>query len=98
MRACRRAPKLAGDQAAHRTVEVPVRLIPRGSAIVAGGIVAPDAVPAPWEGLIWGILPIGSSILAILFVLFLIEPRRVPEQITIPAETPEGVYDQGVRL
>ncbi len=57
-----------------------------------------DAVPAPWEGLIWGILPIGSSVLAILFVLFLVEPRRLAEQITIPRETPEDVYDHGVRL
>jgi hypothetical protein len=61
-------------------------------------VIPSDAVPAPWEGLIWGILPIGSSILAILFVLFLVEPRRVPEQITIPRETPEDVYDHGVRL
>ncbi len=57
-----------------------------------------DAVPAPWEGFIWGILPIGSSVLAILFVLFLVEPRRLAEQITIPGETPEDVYDHGVRL
>jgi hypothetical protein len=56
-----------------------------------------DAVPAPWEGLIWGILPIGSSILAILFVWLLAEPRRVQEVITIPAESPEGVYANGVR-
>jgi hypothetical protein len=47
--------------------------------------------------LIWGILPIGSSILAILFVWLLAEPRRVQEVITIPAESPEGVYANGVR-
>ena len=35
-----------------------------------------DAMPAPWEGWIWGILPIGSSFLAILFVWLLVEPRR----------------------
>ena len=56
-----------------------------------------DAIPAPWEGFIWGILPIGSSILAILFVFFLVEPSPVPEGITLPRETPEGVYDNGVR-
>ncbi len=38
-----------------------------------------DAIPAPWEGLIWGVLPIGSSILAMLFVWLLVEPRRVRE-------------------
>jgi hypothetical protein len=64
---------------------LPARLIPS------------DAVPAPWEGWIWGILPIGSSILAMLFVWFLVEPRRVPEGIAIPREAPEGVYDDGVR-
>jgi hypothetical protein len=58
-----------------------------------------DAVPAPWEGLIWGILPIGSSFLAILFVWMLVEPRRVQaepfnvqEEIVLPRETPESVY------
>ena len=56
-----------------------------------------DAMPAPWEGLIWGILPIGSSILAILFVWLLVEPRRAHEVIMIPSETPEGVYADGVR-
>jgi hypothetical protein len=29
------------------------------------------------KGLIWGILPIGSSFLAILFVWLLVEPRRI---------------------
>ena len=38
-----------------------------------------DAMPAPWEGLMWGILPIGSSVLAILFVWLLVEPRRAQE-------------------
>jgi hypothetical protein len=56
-----------------------------------------DAIPAPWEGLIWGILPIGSSVLAILFVWLLGEPRRVHEVITLPSESPEGVYANGVR-
>jgi hypothetical protein len=51
-----------------------------------------DAVPAPWEGLMWGILPIGSSFLAILFVWLLGEPRRAGEVIAIPGETPEDVY------
>jgi hypothetical protein len=61
-------------------------------------VIPSDAVPAPWEGLLWGILPVGSSVLAILFVLFMVEPRRVAEQVTIPAQAPERVYDQGVRL
>jgi hypothetical protein len=52
-----------------------------------------DAIPAPWEGYMWGILPIGSSLLAILFVFFLAEPRRgVPEVVMVPQEAPETVY------
>jgi hypothetical protein len=51
-----------------------------------------DAMPAPWQGLMWGILPIGSSILAIFFVLLLAEPRRVNEVITLPEQTPTPVF------
>lgn len=41
-----------------------------------------DAVPAAWEGLLWGILPLSTSILAILFA-FLIPDRRLsrPEEV-----------------
>jgi hypothetical protein len=59
-----------------------------------------DAVPAPWEGLIWGILPIGSSFLAILLAWLLVEPRRIDEEeepIAYPQEAPESVYADGVR-
>ena len=55
-----------------------------------------DSIPTPFEGLIWGTLPIGSSILAILFVFLLGEPRRVQREITVSRETPEGVYHDGV--
>src|SRR5580704_5063788 len=54
-----------------------------------------DAVPAPWEGLLWGILPIGSSFLAILFVMLLPEPRRAREVVTLPREAPQGAYAGG---
>ena len=43
-----------------------------------------DAVPAPWEGLLWGTLPIGSSFLAILLVILLPEHRRVLEEDEVP--------------
>jgi hypothetical protein len=56
-----------------------------------------DAIPAPWEGLLWGTLPVGSSFLAILFVLLLPERRRVREVITLPREAPESMYAGGVR-
>jgi hypothetical protein len=59
-----------------------------------------DAVPAPWEGLIWGILPIGSSFLAILLAWLLVEPRRIKEEeepIAFSQEAPESIYADGVR-
>jgi hypothetical protein len=56
-----------------------------------------DAMPAPWEGLLWGTLPIGSSFLAILFVWLLVEPRRVNQVITITGETRHDIYASGVR-
>ena len=43
-----------------------------------------DSMPAPWEGYLWGILPIGSSILAILFALLL--PERAFAQEEVVAE------------
>jgi hypothetical protein len=56
-----------------------------------------DALPAPWEGLWWGTLPMGSSMLAILFVFLLRDPRRVREVVTIPREAPQGAYASGAR-
>ncbi len=53
-----------------------------------------DAVPAPWQGLLWGTLPIGVSFLAIFLELLLPEGRRVLMGIEIPlrAEHPEQHY------
>jgi len=58
----------------------PARLIPS------------DAMPTRWEGWMWGILPVGSSILAILFVWLLAEPRRVLADLTVPREMPEHIF------
>jgi hypothetical protein len=52
-----------------------------------------DSVPAPWEGLLWGTLPIGSSILAILFALLLPEKTSAPgELLTMPSYDREHVF------
>jgi hypothetical protein len=53
-----------------------------------------DAVPAPWQGFLWGILPIGVSFLAIFLELLLPEERRVAVGIGVPvrAEHPEQHY------
>jgi len=45
-----------------------------------------DAVPPPWEGLLWGTVPIGVSFLAIFLELLLPVGRRVPVPIEVPAE------------
>jgi hypothetical protein len=36
-------------------------------------------MPPHWQGLMWGTLPFGSSILAILVVLLIPDPRRREE-------------------
>jgi hypothetical protein len=50
-----------------------------------------DAVPPPWQGTMWGTLPMATSILAILFVLAMPERRRVAETVEFPA-TVEPAY------
>jgi hypothetical protein len=54
--------------------------------------IASDAVPTPLEGMMWGILPMGSSFAAILFVWLLVEPRRKYEVIPIQENAPEPVF------
>ena len=52
-----------------------------------------DTMPAPWEGILWGTLPIGTSILAILFALLL--PEKTFQQadvVTMPPYVGERVY------
>jgi len=55
-------------------------------------VIPSDAMPAPWEGWMWGILPVGSSVLAILFVWLLGEPRRVREGISFPRNVPQSIF------
>jgi hypothetical protein len=43
-----------------------------------------DAVPEPWQGLLWGTLPIGVSFLAILLELFFPAPRRREVELEMP--------------
>jgi hypothetical protein len=44
-----------------------------------------NLMPTPMEGLLWGTLPMASSILAILLVVLLPERRRVAETLEFPA-------------
>jgi hypothetical protein len=43
-----------------------------------------DAMPAPWQGLLWGTLPIGVSFLAIFLELLLREERPVSMPVAVP--------------
>jgi hypothetical protein len=59
-----------------------------------------DAMPTPWEGLLWGILPFGCSILAIVFAFLLPDrPREQAEErvIGFPSPEEEGVLFRGAR-
>jgi len=51
-----------------------------------------DSVPAPWESLLWGLLPIGSGVLAVLFLILLPEPTRVRDVRAAPSRSPEHIY------
>jgi hypothetical protein len=52
-------------------------------------------VPAPWERLLWGTLPLASSILAIVLVLLIPERRRAGEPLEFPvaAAASASIYD-----
>lgn len=57
-----------------------------------------DAMPTPFEGLMWGILPMGSSILAIVLAILLPDRERLQERlVSFPVRTPEPEFAQGVR-
>ncbi len=57
-----------------------------------------DAMPAPWEGVLWGTLPLGSSILAILMALLLPDRVRATEHVVeFPVPTGEHVYVREAR-
>jgi len=47
-----------------------------------------DAVPSAWQGLLWGILPIGVSFLAIFLELLLPEKHRVAYARGVPVRAP----------
>ena len=45
-------------------------------------------MPTPFEGLLWGLLPVGCSLLAIFSVILLPERRYVAEHIEFPSSAP----------
>jgi len=54
--------------------------------------ISSDAIPPAWEGLMWGILPIGVSVLAIFLEVFFPNRRRVP----VPLEVQPPIQQQYV--
>ena len=52
--------------------------------------------PLRWEGLLWGILPIGSSVLA-MFLVLIPHRRRVEQPVTEPTEPAEPHQDLVLR-
>jgi hypothetical protein len=50
-----------------------------------------DAVPAAWQGLLWGTLPIGVSFLAILLELLLPRERRLRRPVEVPIQVEHSV-------
>jgi hypothetical protein len=50
-------------------------------------LVFPNAVPTWWQGLMWGLLPVGSSLFAIFVVLLPEKRRRYSKAIEFPASS-----------
>lgn len=48
-------------------------------------IIESDAMPTRWEGLMWGILPIASSLIVIMFELLGLASRRALKTVVTPA-------------
>ena len=56
-----------------------------------------DAMPAPWEGLLWGILPMGCSILAMLLALLIPDRVRALELVPTATASAGAVYAREAR-
>ncbi len=50
-------------------------------------------MPTYWEDMMWGILPVASSLLALFLVLIIPERRRLAEPVEFPAAAAAGVFD-----
>ena len=52
-----------------------------------------DAIPAPWEGLLWGILPMGTAVLTVLLFFLLPERRPIAQVVRVPVHADAGDRD-----
>jgi hypothetical protein len=48
--------------------------------------------PTYWEGIMWGLFPVGSSLLALLAVIFLPDTVLVRRPVAVPAKMPGIIY------
>ena len=53
-----------------------------------------DAVPAPWEGVLWGILPISTAFLSVLFLILLPDSGQPPRVVMVPDRENDRVDDR----
>jgi len=51
-----------------------------------------DAMPAPWEGLMWGTLPVGSAVFAVLVLILFPERLRSRDSRPTASPVPEYAY------
>ncbi len=51
-----------------------------------------DAVPAHWEGLLWGILPMACAVLAVLFLILLPDRRQMLQAVIVPIRTSDALH------
>ncbi len=49
-------------------------------------------VPTEWQGIMWGILPVGSSLLAVFLVAFLPDRRRASAPLAFPSPAAEPIF------
>ena len=74
------------DSLDHNTIEVWVKDdVPPAQPVEA------NYVPSQLEGLLWGVLPVGSSLLALFLIVAFPERRRLAEPIVFPSAHPETV-------
>ena len=50
--------------------------------------IASPMVPAPWEGLEWGTLPVGISLFALVLVILVPDRRRIAQTLEFPSSIP----------
>ena len=56
-----------------------------------------NPIPPAWQGIFWGIFPVGSSLFALFAVLLLPEKKRVAERYSFPPRRPDHEIQEVAR-